>query len=89
MTDHLRNETAADALTSRDDELEWAAMRNLDLGCDPQWVSDDDMRRHWSADRAAAMAEYDPRDFRWWNSDIVLRPWAYDEADPRCEVEHE
>ena len=89
MTDHLRDETIADALLARDDELEWEAMRNLDLGLDCGWCSDAEQQARWAADRAAVMAEYEPRDFGWWNSDIFLRPWAYDEADPRCEVDHE
>ena len=72
MTDHLRNEVAADALTAADDEADWRAgweaQRNVDLGLDCGWVSDAEQQARWAADRAAVMAEYDGRDFGWWNS---------------------
>lgn len=67
MTDHLRNEHAADALTSRDDELEWELMRDCDLGLEPGCVSDTEQRERWAADRAAVEATYEPRDFGWWD----------------------
>lgn len=89
MTDHARNEWIAEALADRYDELAYEAQRTIDLGLDCGWCSDAEQIAYYARDRAAVMAEYEPRDFRWWDSDIFLRPWAYDEADPRCEVEHE
>lgn len=67
MTDHLRNEVAADALTERDDEAEWEAMRNLDLGLEPGWVTTDDMHQTWADDFAPVQAAYDPKDFGEWD----------------------
>ena len=72
MTDHLRNEWISESLADDDDEADWRAgyetQRNIDLGLDCSWVSDAEQQARWAADRAAVMAEYDPRDFRWWNS---------------------
>jgi hypothetical protein len=71
VTDHARNEWASDALTAADDEAAWRAgyeaQRDVDLGLDVRAVSEREQIESWAADRAAVMAEYDPRDFRWWN----------------------
>jgi hypothetical protein len=69
MSDHARNEWIAEALDAAQDEMEYEAMRNLDLGLEPGYVSTDEMIRHANADRAEPMAEYDPRDFGWWDSE--------------------
>jgi hypothetical protein len=67
-----RSEWIAGRLTDRGDEAEWRAayeaQRVVDLGLDAGWVSVREQIESWAADRAAVMAEYEPRHYGWWNS---------------------
>lgn len=65
----LRSEYMEGRLVTADEEAAYEASRNDGLGLEPGWVSDEEMEARWAAERAAAMAAYDPRDFGWWNSD--------------------
>lgn len=64
--DHLYNEVAADALMAADEEMAWERSRDLDLGLEPGCVSTDEMQARWAADRAEVMADYEPREWGWW-----------------------
>jgi hypothetical protein len=67
-----RSEWIAGRLTTADEEADFRehfeAQRAVDLGLDVGWCSEREQIESWAAERAAVMAEYDPRDFRWWNS---------------------
>ena len=57
MTDHARNEWAAEALMDGDEQAAWDQSRNVDLGLEPGWISDAEQRAWWASDRAAVEAQ--------------------------------